>query len=204
VKTYSCILLFILFLFSHHLVCGQETMVNLSTFPSEFDFEIRYATTENFMHEKLYDCAVCLLQPEVGRALADANDYFCELGYRIKIYDCYRPLDVQKRMWQLFPNATYVANPYEGGSVHNRGAAVDITLVTLEGCYVEMGSDYDFFGQEAHIDHTHFPPEVLAHRKLFLEGMRRFGFQPVRTEWWHFSYQRNYAYSISNLPLPCD
>lgn len=186
-----------------HVVIGQIPMVNISEFPSQFDYEIRYATTDNFMKERLYDCAVCLLQPEVGKALADANDYFCELGYRIKVFDCYRPLDVQKRMWQSFPNATYVANPYEGGSVHNRGAAVDITLVTLEGCYVEMGSDYDYFGREAHIDHTQFSSEVLEHRRVLLDGMKRFGFQPVRTEWWHFSYQKNYLYPLSNQPLPC-
>ncbi len=203
-KTYVYLFLIISTLLFPYTAYSQQPLMNLSSFPSEFDYEIRYATTENFMHEKLYDCGVCLLQPEVGKALAKANDYFCELGYKIKIYDCYRPLDVQKKMWQLFPNPTYVANPYKGGSVHNRGAAVDITLVTLEGCYIEMGSDYDYFGKEAHIDHTQFPPEVLAHRRLFIEGMKRFGFQTVRTEWWHFNYQKNYAFPISNLPLPCD
>lgn len=203
-KTYSYIFLFITISLSQQVGLCQPSMISVSDFPTEFNYEIRYATTENFMHEKLYDCSVCLLRPEVAQALVNANDYFCELGFRIKIYDCYRPLEVQKRMWQKMPNPTYIANPYEGGSVHNRGAAVDITLVTLEGCYIEMGSDYDYFGKEAHIDYFQFPPEVLANRKLFWEGMKRFGFQPIRTEWWHFSYQRNYKYDISNLPLPCD
>lgn len=203
-KTYSCIFLFISITLFQEVALGQQSMINVSEFPTEFEYEIRYATTENFMHEKLYDCAVCLLQPNVAQALVNANDYFCELGFRIKIYDCYRPSEVQKRMWQKLPNPTYIANPYEGGSIHNRGAAVDITLVTLEGCDVEMGSDYDYFGKEAHIDHFQFTPEVLQNRKLFWEGMKRFGFQPVRTEWWHFSFEKNYRYEISNLPLPCD
>lgn len=181
-----------------------QALVDLDDLSSEFMYEIRYATAENFIGEPLYACAKCLLQPEVANALLLANQYFCEKGYRIKIYDCYRPLDVQKKMWKEIPRPTYVANPYEGGSIHNRGAAVDITLVTTEGCYVEMGSDYDYFGRESHIDNTHLPEVVLANRQLLFEGMRRFGFQPVRTEWWHFSFQKNWRYPLLNDPLPCD
>ncbi len=183
---------------------GQTALVSLSERDATFAYEIQYATPNNFTGEQLYDCALCLLQPEVVEALMEANNYFCELGFRIKLYDCYRPLDVQKRMWKLVPRATYVANPYEKGSVHNRGAAVDLTLVTMEGCYVEMGSDYDFFGIESHIDNYNFSSEILENRKILLEGMTRFGFKPVRTEWWHFSYKKMYAYPILNDPLPCD
>jgi zinc D-Ala-D-Ala dipeptidase len=184
--------------------CGSsQELVNVADFPSEFEYEIRYATTDNFIGEVLYDCSVCLLQPEVAEAFLEANQYFCEKGYRIKIYDCYRPLEVQKKMWDKVPRATYVANPYSKGSVHNKGAAVDITLVTLEGCYIEMGSDYDFFGRESHIDNYNFDEEILANRKLLREGMRKFGFTPIRTEWWHFSYQKNWIYPTLDIPLPC-
>ena len=155
------------------------------------------------MGEAMYDCAKCLLRPEVAEALVQANNYFCEKGYKIKLYDCYRPLDVQKKMWAKVPNPSYVANPYGNGSVHNRGAAIDLTLVTLEGCYVEMGTDYDFFGRAAHIDNNDLPSEVLANRKLLIDGMRAFGFQTIRTEWWHFSFQKNWQYATLNTPLPC-
>ncbi len=181
-----------------------QTLVDISTISTEFDYEIRYATPNNFIGETLYDCAKCLLQPEVARALNQANQYFCELGYKIKLYDCYRPLDVQKKMWAKVPRATYVANPYDKGSIHNKGAAVDITLVTLEGCYVEMGSDYDFFGRAAHIDNMNFPEAVLSNRKLLIEGMRKHGFITVRTEWWHYSFRKNWSYPTLNEPLPCD
>ena len=119
----------------------QEPLVDLESLSTEFSYEIRYATPNNFIGETLYDCPKCLLRPDVAEALLNANQYFCEKGYRIKIYDCYRPLDVQKKMWAKVPRPTYVGNPYGNGSVHNKGAAVDITLETLEGCYVEMGSD---------------------------------------------------------------
>ena len=182
---------------------SQKELIDISNLSHEFAYDIRYATTYNFMGEAMYDCAKCLLRPEVAEALVQANNYFCEKGYKIKLYDCYRPLDVQKKMWAKVPNPSYVANPYGNGSVHNRGAAIDLTLVTLEGCYVEMGTDYDFFGRAAHIDNNDLPSEVLANRKLLIDGMRAFGFQTIRTEWWHFSFQKNWQYATLNTPLPC-
>lgn len=181
-----------------------QVLVNVADYPSNFEYEIRYATPNNFIGETLYDCSVCLLQPKVAKALLDANQYFCEKGYRIKLYDCYRPLDVQKKMWEKVPRPTYVANPYGLGSIHNKGAAVDITLVTLEGCYMEMGSDYDYFGRESHIDNYNFSKEILANRTLLREGMQKFGFGTVRTEWWHFSFQNHWSFQTLNEPLPCD
>jgi len=183
---------------------SQNSLISLATLSSEFSYEIRYATPNNFIGETLYDCAVCLLQPEVSEALLKANQYFCERGYRIRIYDCYRPLDVQKKMWAKVPRPTYVANPYGKGSVHNKGAAIDMTLETLEGCFLEMGSDYDFFGRAAHIDNYNLSEEILERRKLLFEGMRKFGFQTVRTEWWHFSFRKNWSYPTLNEALPCD
>mgnify|MGYP003148888637 FL=1 len=183
---------------------AQSNLIDIATVSTEFSYEMRYATPNNFIGEVLYDCSVCLLQPDVAEALAKANQFFCEKGYRIRLYDCYRPLDVQKKMWKKVPRPTYVANPYGKGSIHNKGAAVDITLETLDGCFVDMGSDYDFFGRAAHIDNYNFSEEILNHRKLLFEGMRKFGFQTVRTEWWHFSFRRNGTYPILNEPLPCD
>lgn len=194
---------FVLFSFSSEEKF-QHPLVDLEELSTEFAYEIRYATTNNFIGETLYDCPKCLLRPEVAKALLEANQYFCEKGYRIKIYDCYRPLDVQKKMWAKVPRPTYVGNPYGSGSIHNKGAAIDITLETLEGCYVEMGSDYDYFGREAHIDNYNFSKEILANRKLLFEGMRKFGFSTIRTEWWHFSFRKNWSYKTLNIPLPCD
>jgi D-alanyl-D-alanine dipeptidase len=179
-------------------------LVDIATLSTEFSFEVRYATQNNFIGEVLYDCSVCMLEPEVAEALVKANQYFCELGYRIRLYDCYRPLDVQKKMWAKVPRPTYVANPYGKGSIHNKGAAVDITLETLDGCFVDMGSDYDFFGRAAHLDNYNFSKEILKHRKLLVEGMRLFGFQTIRTEWWHYSFKKNWSFPTLNEPLPCD
>lgn len=177
---------------------------DMAIYREEFEYEIRYATSNNFIGEPLYDCSKCLLQPEVAEAVWQANQYFCELGYKIKFYDCYRPLDVQKYMWSKVPRPTYVANPYGKGSIHNRAAAVDITLVTLEGCYVEMGSDYDFFGRASHIDNLNFSSEILNNRKILREGMLAHGFKTVRTEWWHYSFRKNYGFHVLNEKYECD
>ncbi|HPE83288.1 MAG TPA: M15 family metallopeptidase [Aequorivita sp.] len=203
-KLLPILLLTILFFSFSSEEKSQDPLVNLEALSTGFSYEIRYATPNNFMGETLYDCPKCLLHPDVAEALLQANQYFCEKGYRIKIYDCYRPLDVQKKMWAKVPRATYVGNPYGKGSIHNKGAAVDITLETLEGCYVAMGSDYDYFGREAHIDNYNFSKEILDNRKLLIEGMRKFGFNTIRTEWWHFSYKKNRSYKTLNIPLPCD
>lgn len=196
-------LLYLFSLLSFSTGFSQNELLNLENKSSEFSYEIRYATPNNFIGEVLYDCPKCLLRPDVAEALIKANQYFCELGYKIKIYDCYRPLDVQKKMWEKVPRPTYVANPYGKGSIHNKGAAVDITLETLDGCYVEMGSDYDFFGRASHIDNFNFPEEILANRKLLREGMKKFGFLTVRTEWWHYSFRKNRSFKTLNIPLPC-
>jgi len=183
---------------------AQGDLIRLSELSSEFSYEIRYATDDNFLGKVLYECEDCLLERTVALALVKANHYFCELGYRIKIYDCYRPLEVQKIMWKEMPNPMYIASPYDKGSIHNRGAAVDLTLETLEGCFVDMGTDYDHFGKDAHIDNNELPNNVLENRKLLLDGMKRHGFQTIRTEWWHFSHLAMYRYPIQNTPLPCD
>lgn len=194
----------VLFLMTQGNSLSQRSLVDIGAISSEFEYEIRYSTPDNFIGEQLYDCAKCMLQKEVALALILANQYFCELGYRIKLYDCYRPLDVQKKMWAKVPRATYVANPFEKGSIHNKAAAVDITLVTLEGCYIEMGTDYDYFGEEAHIDNFSLPVDILNNRQLLISGMLKFGFLTVRTEWWHFSFQNIGSYPTLNEPLPCD
>ena len=181
-----------------------EALVKLDTLNDRFTYDIRYASTNNFLEEAFYDCAACYLRPEVANVLKEANHYFCEKGYRIVLFDCYRPVRAQKKMWAVYPNPQYVANPYTSGSVHNRGAAVDISLEKLDGTPVDMGTDHDYFGKEAHIDNTSLPQKVLEYRKLLQEGMLRFGFETIRTEWWHFNYKKNYDFKIIDFDFECD
>jgi len=185
------------------LFFAQNDLVVIDAEDQRFVYDIRYATTNNFMETVLYDCERCMLRPEVAAALLEAGTFFLEKGYRIKIFDCYRPYSVQKAMWEKVPNAAYVANPYDQGSVHNRGAAIDLTLVDLDENDLDMGTDYDYFGKEAHTDNKELPDQVLLNRSMLISGMKQFGFSVIRTEWWHYSYKRNYRYDILDHPLPC-
>lgn len=181
----------------------ESPLINIESLGGTYAYEVKYATTDNFLKAAVYDCEQCLLLPEIARAIAAANHDFCELGYKIKFYDCYRPLSVQKKMWAIYPNPSYVGNPYKSGSIHNRGAAIDMTIVTLDDKPLDMGSDYDHFGKEAHIDHPH-NDTIQANRKLLWDVMKANGFAPIRTEWWHFNFEaKNYGLKVLDIDFDC-
>ena len=137
------------------------------------------------------------------KALIKANSKFMKLGYKIKLYDCYRPLDIQKRMWAIVSNPNYVANPSKG-SIHNRGGAVDITLVDSSGKELNMGTPFDFFGPEASHDYRNFPIEILENRALFKKIMLSAKFQSFDSEWWHYNLKNAKSDPISNFKWKCN
>ncbi|MEH0156534.1 M15 family metallopeptidase [Limibacter armeniacum] len=183
---------------------SDTTFVDLSELSNAFAYDMRYATENNFLKEQVYDCPKCLLRKEAADALIKANELFREKGYRIKLFDCYRPLDIQKKMWEIYPNATYVANPYKSGSIHNRGLAVDLTIEKLDGTSVEMGTDFDFFGEAAHHDYNKLPYEVIENRLLLKNTLESVGFRPISSEWWHYNFNSPNKYVPANTPLDCN
>ncbi len=180
---------------------SDTSFVNLLQLDSSFVLDVKYATTNNFTGQALYDCASCYLREPVAKRLLKAQAILKQKGYKIKLFDCYRPLSIQQQMWEVYPDRRYVADPAKG-SMHNRGGAVDLTLCTLDGEEVEMGSPYDHFGRESHPGYKNLPAEVLAHRQLLAATMQQVGLQPINSEWWHFSY-RGKNYPLSNFPIPC-
>lgn len=178
--------------------------VVMQRFASGFAYDMKYATDDNFLKKAVYTCDHCLLRKEVAEALKKANDTLMGRGLRIKFFDCYRPFAVQKKMWELFPNPIYLANPYTKGSIHNRGGAVDITLINIEGKELEMGTGFDHFGREAHHAYSNLPDTVLSNRKLLKETMEAYGFNSITSEWWHYNFKSARKYSISNFSVECD
>lgn len=157
--------------------------------------DLKYATTDNFVETQLYNCPRCLLRPDVAKALIKAHRELKAKGYGFKMYDCYRPRPVQWKLWEKVPDRRYVADPRKG-SMHNRGAAVDLTLVHLDGVEFDMGTPFDFFGKKAYHSYTNLPKAVLDRRTLLKTTMERHGFQATKTEWWHYAYiRKNYALS---------
>ncbi|NMO15260.1 D-alanyl-D-alanine dipeptidase [Pyxidicoccus fallax] len=148
--------------------------------------DLRYATEDNFLKKKVYpDTARCLLLPESALRLKKAAEVLRSKGYRLKVYDCYRPRAVQYEMWKIMPVPGYVADPKKGSN-HNRGGAVDLTLVTMEGKDVEMPTPFDTFSKEAHHGYEGGTEASRKHREILREAMVGAGFTINRMEWWHY------------------
>ena len=185
-------------------VWGQQSdFVRLKDLSSDFVYELKYATPDNFLKQAVYDCGECYLRKSTAEALVKANEAFKQLGYRIKLFDCYRPLSVQKKMWKILPGTHYVANPAKG-SKHNRGAAVDLTLVDAQGKELNMGTPFDFFGKEAHHTYTQHSKEVLENRKLLKETLNKYNFKSIYSEWWHYEYRPEMQSKVENFEWQCN
>ena len=182
---------------------ADTTFVRLADYSDGFAYDLRYATDNNFLKEQVYDCGECYTRAKTVKALLKANEEFKKHGVKIKFYDCYRPNSVQYKMWKIVPNPQYVANPVKG-SIHNKGGAVDITLVTLDDEEVKMPSDFDFFGKRAYHDNFDLPQDILDNRKLLKETMEKYGFWSTRTEWWHYNLQGASHDPIANFKWDCE
>ena len=164
----------------------NNNLVNVMSIDSTFILDLKYATADNFLGKPVYKVAKCYLLKPVAIKLSEANKKFKKLGLRIKIYDGYRPHSVQKEMWKLVPNSMYVANPANGSS-HNRGCAVDITLVDSLGNELIMPTGFDNFTERAHHDFMDLPAEAIKNRATLKRIMIESGFVPLSSEWWHYS-----------------
>ncbi|MFV8375949.1 M15 family metallopeptidase [Flavobacterium sp. LB1P62] len=184
-------------------IINDTTFVNLKDYSQNFVYDMKYATPDNFLKEKVYDCAACFLRLKTVNALVEANKKFMKKGYKIKIFDCYRPLDIQKRMWKIVPNPEYVANPAKG-SIHNRGGAVDITLVDKNGKELDMGTSFDYFGIEASHNYLNVSQEIKQNRGLLKKIMIQKGFNSFDSEWWHYNLKSALKDSISNAKWDCN
>lgn len=181
---------------------ADTTFVRLADYSGDFVYDMRYATENNFLKAQVYDCPECYTRVKTARALLEANKEFMDKGYRIKFFDCYRPNSVQYKMWAIVPNPQYVANPVKG-SIHNKGGAIDITLVTLEGEELDMGTDFDFFGKKAYHDNVDLPQHILDNRVLLKETMEKHGFWSIRTEWWHYNLSAGSNDRVANFKWDC-
>lgn len=179
----------------------DSAFVELIRWDSTFVIEVRYATTNNFMKKAVYPCAKVLLRKKAAEALIAAHEDAKRQGYRLKIFDGYRPRSVQWDLWHATDKKQYVANP-KYGSNHNRGAAVDLTLVNARTLApLAMGTDYDYFGKKAHHSYAHLPDSIRKNRSRLKQIMIRHGFSPINSEWWHYNFKE--AFPLADRPLPC-
>ena len=184
-------------------VIADTAFVNLKDYSKDFVYDMKYATDDNFLKAKVYDCAECFLRLKTVEALISANKDFMKKGYKIKLFDCYRPLSIQKKMWEIVSNPEYVADPKKG-SIHNRGGAVDISIVDANGIEMNMRTPFDFFGVQANHNYTKLSKEVLSNRKYLKKIMVKNGFNSFDSEWWHYNLKTGLQDKVSNQKWKCD
>jgi D-alanyl-D-alanine dipeptidase len=182
---------------------ADTTFVNLKDYSHDFIYDMKYATEDNFLKAKVYDCAECFLRLKTVQALVAANKDFIKKGYKIKLYDCYRPLSIQKKMFEIVPNPVYVADPKKG-SIHNRGGAVDISIVDASGKEVDMGTPFDFFGIQAGHNYTKLSNKILSNRKFLKKVMIENGFNSFDSEWWHYNLKTGLKDKVANQKWNCE
>ena len=163
--------------------------------------DVRYATEDNFMEEQLYPIAKAVLRKPAAESLSEAQEDLEERGLELEVFDGYRPYSVTERMWEPYQDPDFVADPAQG-SRHNRGCAVDVTLVdSTNGEELLMPTDYDDFTEQAAHDDADLPEEAIRNRDLLREVMEDHGFAALETEWWHYDCQDWERFEVMDLPL---
>jgi len=188
-----------------HGAFKDSDLVEIVKLDPSIRLDIRYATTNNFMHRAMYTQAKAFLQKPAAEALVRAHRALKAKGYGIVVFDAYRPWAVTKAFWDAASEAErkieFVANPRKG-SRHNRGCAADISLFELAtGQEVTMPSDYDEFSERAFPAYQGGTPEARARRDLLRAAMEAEGFTVYPAEWWHFDYNDWKSYRIMNVPF---
>lgn len=180
---------------------STKRMVELKSMIPGLRYDLRYASTENFMRRLMYPkkTNVTFLRYPAAMALQKVQLELAEKGFGLKIFDAYRPYAVTVKFWELVKDERYVANPAKG-SGHNRGIAVDLTIVNLKtGRELDMGTGFDNFTDTAHHDFKKLPEEVLQNRGLLKSTMEKYGFKAFETEWWHYYLPESTKYEILDI-----
>jgi D-alanyl-D-alanine dipeptidase len=180
-------------------------LVEIAKLDPSIRLDIRYATSNNFLHRPVYQQARAFLQRPAAEAVVRAHQALKAKGYGLMIFDGYRPWAVTKIFWDSASEEErkieFVANPKKG-SRHNRGCAVDLTLFDLKtGLEVKMPSEYDEFSERAFPNYAGGTPEAKAARDLLRTAMEAEGFTVYPAEWWHFDYNDWRQYRILDMPF---
>ena len=178
-----------------------QAMIELKSLIPTVQYELRYASKNNFTGQRLYpkNTHTTYLRRKPAMALAKVAEELKGKGLGIKIWDAYRPYRTTVRFWELIHDERFVANPSKG-SGHNRGTSVDLTLVDLKsGKELEMPTPFDDFSPAAFHGALNIDDFRIRNRALLKSTMEKYGFLPLETEWWHYSWQGASAYDVLDL-----
>lgn len=177
----------------------NNELIDLEEFIPGIILDIRYATENNFMGTKVYKQAKAYVRWPVAQSLKFINEELIKRNFALKIYDAYRPYSATVLFYEVYKDTTYVASPWSG-SRHNRGAAVDVSIVDLAtGEEIQMPTAFDDFTVVAHPDHLDLPENVITNRQLLITIMQQHGFRVYHSEWWHFDFMGWEGFPIMDL-----
>jgi D-alanyl-D-alanine dipeptidase len=178
---------------------ARKELIDLEKFIPGIVLDIRYATKNNFTGEQIYNIPKAYARKPVAEALKKVQADLKLQGLGIKIFDAYRPYKATVKFYEVYKDTTYVASPYRG-SRHNRGCAIDMTLIVLKtGEELKMPTPYDSFQKEAWPSTAISDPEVRKNRKLIIDSMQKHGFKVNSSEWWHFDFIGYRQYEVLDI-----
>jgi D-alanyl-D-alanine dipeptidase len=180
---------------------SANELIDLSQHIPGIVLDIRYATSNNFVNEPVYRLAAAFARRPVAEALLRVQQELALQGLGLKIYDAYRPYTVTVKFYEKTQDSVFVAVPWKG-SRHNRGCAVDLTLVNLKtGKDVRMPTPYDEFSEKAHPDYADVPRKTKENRNLLISVMNKYGFTVYPDEWWHFDFPGWEKFDLMDIPF---
>ena len=171
---------------------SNEELVKVKSYIPDIIEDIRYATDNNFTGQVIYDDMSAYLRYGTVKKLINVQNELKSNGYKLVVWDAYRPVETQYKLWEICPDPAYVSNPNNGYSNHSRGNTIDISIVKLDGSEVELPSGYDDFTEKADRDYSDVSAEAKNNAEMIENIMEKYGFKGYQKEWWHFTDTMSY------------
>ncbi len=171
---------------------NDEELVLVTDFFPGIQVELKFATADNFTGQVIYDFQDAYLRYGTVKKLAKAQAFFESQGLSLKIWDAYRPVSAQWKLWEAYPDGNFVSDPNRTYSSHSRGSTLDVTIVDDSGAELPMPTGFDDFSALADRDYSDCDLLTAENARLLESILEQNGFQGYRKEWWHFSDTDSY------------
>ena len=182
-------------------VFNNTDFVYILDYVPSAQIQLRYAGRNNFTGQQIYGFSEAFLRYGTVMKLKAAADMLAEQGYKLRVWDAFRPVSAQAELWRLYPNPAYIADPAYSHSSHSRGNTVDVTLLDEKGQPVVMPTDYMEFSLKADRDYSDCSDEARINALILQVAMESAGFKGYEAEWWHYTDTESYPVQSEFSPL---
>lgn len=182
------------------MILKNYDLIDISEIDKNIVIDLKYATNDNLTHQVLYNFKKCYLRIEIAKLLSKVQKDLEVIGLGLKIWDGFRPIEVQQKLWDLIQDEQYVCPPSKGGT-HSRGVSVDLTLVDKNKNELNMPTNFDEFSKRAASDYMDLDQEQISNRSILISAMQAHDFLFDKSEWWHFTHKNWNLYPVIDVPL---